>query len=105
MRGIDEARAFYREYGEEMLRERFPDFVGRIAVGLAGRGSECWGYDDALSRDHDFEGGFCLWLMAEDEDKIGLALARAYRELPIRRAEMPISSFVRLPSPARPQFS
>ena len=81
MRGLDEARRFYAERGQAMIRSRFPDYEGRIAVGLAGRGSQCFGYDDALSRDHDFEQGFCLWLTDEDDLKIGVALAREYRSL------------------------
>ncbi len=81
MRGLDEARLFYERKGREMIRESFPAWEGRIAVGLAGRGSQCFGYDDALSRDHDFERGFCLWLTDEDDLKIGPALARAYRAL------------------------
>ncbi len=81
MKGLDEARRFYAERGQAMIRERFPDYEGRIAVGLAGRGSQCFGFDDALSRDHDFEQGFCLWLTDEDDLRIGVALAREYRSL------------------------
>ncbi len=81
MRGLDEARLFYEQKGREMIHTQFPAYEGRIAVGLAGRGSQCFGYDDALSRDHDFETGFCLWLSDEDDAKIGAALARAYRAL------------------------
>ena len=81
MKGLEEARRFYAERGQAMIRSRFPDYEGRIAVGLAGRGSQCFGFDDALSRDHDFEQGFCLWLTDEDDLKIGVALARAYRSL------------------------
>lgn len=81
MRGLDEARRFYEERGREMLRERFPSYEGRIAVGLAGHGSQCFGFDDALSRDHDFEQGFSLWLTDEDDLAIGVALTRAYRGL------------------------
>ena len=81
MKGLDEARRFYEERGRGMIRTQFPDFEGRIAVGLAGRGSQCFGYDDALSRDHDFEPGFCLWLTDEDDLAIGVALSRAYRSL------------------------
>ena len=86
MRGLEEARAFYEAYGREMLHREFADFEGRIAVGLAGHGSECFGFDDALSRDHDWERGFCLWLSDEDDVAIGVALSRAYRALPIERA-------------------
>lgn len=82
MRGLDEARGLYEEYGAPMLHERFADWEGRIAVGLVGRGSECFGYDDELSRDHDFPRGFCLWLDDETDRAIGVALARAYRALP-----------------------
>jgi hypothetical protein len=81
MRGLDEARQFYEDFGREMIRTRFPAFEGRIAVGLAGHGSQCFGFDDALSRDHDFERGFCLWLTDEDDAAISVALSRAYREL------------------------
>jgi len=81
MRGLDEARQFYLERGAAMLRGQFADFEDRIAVGLAGHGSQCFGFDDALSRDHDFETGFCLWLTDEDDAAIGVALARAYRAL------------------------
>ena len=81
MRGLDEARKLYDEYGAPMLRERFGDWEGRIAVGLAGHGSECFGYDDELSRDHDFPQGFCLWLderSAMSEASRGVQRIRAF---------------------------
>ena len=81
MKGLDGARRFYDERGRAMISTQFPEYEGRIAVGLAGRGSQCFGFDDELSRDHDFEQGFCLWLTDEDERAIGTALARACRAL------------------------
>lgn len=81
MQGLEAARALYETRGKELIHSRFPEYEGRIAVGLAGHGSECFGYDDALSADHDFEVGFCLWLDDETEQMIGLELSRAYREL------------------------
>ena len=81
MRGLDEARALYETQGRELLHREFPDWEGRIAVGLVGRGSECFGFDDEISRDHDFEPGFCLWLTDEDYAAIGVPLSRAYQRL------------------------
>ena len=86
MRGLDEARKLYEEYGAPMLHEKFPGWEGRIAVGLAGHGSECFGFDDELSRDHDFPQGFCLWLDDEMDRAVGVQLARAYRALPFGAA-------------------
>ena len=74
-------RRFYEEYGREMIHRKFPDHEERIAVGLAGEGSECFGFDDEISRDHDFGLGFCMWLTREDYENIGASLQEAYREL------------------------
>lgn len=86
MKGLEEAKAFYEEYGREMIHRRFPEYEGRIAVGLAGHGSECFGYDDGISRDHDMAKGFCMWISDIDDIKIGVELTRAYRELPLDHA-------------------
>lgn len=84
MNGLELARAYYEAYGSPMLREQFPEWEGRIAVGLAGSGSECLGYDDALSQDHDFEAGFCLFIPDEEimDRRTAFLLERAYAKLP-----------------------
>lgn len=52
--GLQLARDYWLAYGKPMLAERYAEFAPRIAVGLVGHGSECYGFDDALSHDHDF---------------------------------------------------
>ncbi len=84
MKGIELSERFYLEYGAPMIRECFPELEGIVAVGLAGSGSECFGYDDEISKDHDFEAGFCIFLPDEDivDRKSEFALERAYSKLP-----------------------
>ena len=84
MKGIDIARAYFEQHGLPMLREQFPDLLPLIAVGLTGSGSECFGYDDDVSRDHDFEPGFTLFLPGEDvvDRRRVFLLERAYAKLP-----------------------
>lgn len=81
MKGLEEAKKFYETAGRNMIAREFPEYESRIAVGLVGHGSECFGFDDELSRDHDFETGFSMWLTREDEEKIGFKLTRAYDKL------------------------
>lgn len=80
--GLKLARAYWNEYGKPLIVERYPEYQGRIAAGLVGHGSECYGFDDELSHDHDFGPGFCLWLTDEDYAAIGERLQADYESLP-----------------------
>lgn len=80
--GLKLAKEFYETYGKPMITEKFGKYENRIAVGLAGRGSDCFGYDDEASRDHDWGPDFCLWVTDETWADIGEDLQRAYEALP-----------------------
>ena len=84
MKGLELSKAYYLEYGEAMLKESFPHILSHLAIGLIGSGSECLGYDDEISRDHDFEPGFCIFLPDEEtvDQKTAFLLERAYAHLP-----------------------
>ena len=84
MTGIELARAYWETYGIPMIREQFPEQEGIIAAALTGSGSECYGFDDEVSRDHDFEPGFCLFIPGEEriDRRTAFQLERAYAKLP-----------------------
>lgn len=84
MKGIELAREYYEACGAPMIREQFPEYEEIIAAGLTGSGSECYGYDDEISGDHDFEPGFCLFIPGEDivDRRTAFRLERAYAKLP-----------------------
>ena len=82
MTGLELCRKYYEEIGRPMLSEKFSEYLPRIAAGLVGEGSDCLGFDDEISRDHDFGPGFCIWLCKEDYDKIGTQMQEAYTALP-----------------------
>ncbi|SDD79044.1 Tetratricopeptide (TPR) repeat [Sanguibacter gelidistatuariae] len=81
IKGLTLAREYWETHGRPML-EKYPHHRGRIAVGLVGHGSECYGFDDEASRDHDFGPGFCLWLTPGDHAEIGAELQADYDALP-----------------------
>ncbi|MBR2717332.1 MAG: DUF4037 domain-containing protein, partial [Oscillospiraceae bacterium] len=82
MKGLELCRRYWQEIGRPSLEKCFPEAAARAAAGLAGEGSDCFGFDDEISRDHDWGPGFCLWLRTEDYERIGPALADWYGSLP-----------------------
>ena len=84
MKGLELSRRYYETYGLPMIQEQFPGLINKIAIGLTGSGSECYGYDDEISQDHDFEPGFCIFLPGTDvvDEKTEFDLMRAYNKLP-----------------------
>lgn len=95
MKGLKLCKEYYETYGKPMIAEKFPEYVSKIAVGLVGEGSDCMGYDDEISRDHDWGPSFCIWVSDETYNEIGEQLTECYEKLPtefkgyVRSVSMP----------------
>ena len=95
MNGLELSKGYYEEFGRPMLEEQFPALLPYLCVGFTGSGSEHYGFDDEVSRDHDFEPGFCIFLPGEDvvDRRSAFQLERAYAKLPkeyggVRRSQV-----------------
>lgn len=62
MTGMELSRLYFENIAEPKLKMDFPTLYSSVAAGLVGNGSECFGYDDEISRDHDWGVDFFLWL-------------------------------------------
>lgn len=82
MKGLELAEKYYQAYGVKMLEEQFAQIKDQAAVGLAGYGSECLGFDDEISRDHDYGPSFCIWLPGVLYKEYGAQMQAAYDALP-----------------------
>lgn len=80
--GLELSRRYFEEFGRPMLEKQFPEYISQMAVGLVGEGSDCFGFDDEISSDHDFGPDFCIWIPDELYETIGTELKKAYEELP-----------------------
>lgn len=84
MKGMELSRKAFFEEGLPLINNEFSDYCGYIAAGLAGQGSECLGFDDELSTDHDFGIDFCIWvprMMGVDAYR---KLDKAYKQLSLK---------------------
>ncbi len=82
MKGMDICRQYFYDIAYPMLIKEFKEYLPRMAAGLIGEGSECYGYDDELSRDHDFGPGFQIFIPEEDMQLYGTRLKEALDKLP-----------------------
>lgn len=81
-KGLEICQQYYETYGRKLIDEKFKKYQQYMAIGMFGFGSDCLGYDDEISQDHDFGGGFCILLPQNIYDEIGKQLQKEYDLLP-----------------------
>lgn len=82
MKGLEIAEAFYNTFGKKMIHDNFLELENKITIGLVGSGSECLGFDDDISKDHDYEPRFIMFVPDDFDDQTIFKLERAYNALP-----------------------
>ncbi|NMW85314.1 DUF4037 domain-containing protein [Peptoniphilus sp. AGMB00490] len=79
MKGIELSKKFFNEYCLGELNNKAPHLIDKINVGLVGEGSECFFLDDEISRDHDFDKGFSIFIEEKYYKKYKDLLENLYR--------------------------
>jgi hypothetical protein len=77
--GLEMASSYFMEWGLPFLRQDFPAISERVAAGIW-RGSQIFGADDALSRDHGWGAGFTLALTEQDFQSTAERLKQALQQ-------------------------
>ena len=90
MNGLQISEQFFQEYGLPAFQAAVPEMMPELTFGLAGQGSECFGFDDEVSRDHDWGAGFCVWVPSERFQEWAPKLQRIYDGLPSTYAGFPV---------------
>ncbi len=81
MNGLVLSKSLYSKEGKNIINAEFSNYKKYMAIGLVGEGSECFGFDDEVSKDHDFAAEFCIWLPDKIYNEIGLDLQKKYNEI------------------------
>lgn len=81
MKGLDLSKQYFLKYKDELISQ-IPDLEKYLCFGLVGSGSECYGFDDDISIDHDFEPAFCIFVPKDMDRKDQFRIERAYAKLP-----------------------
>ena len=78
IKGLELSKRYFYDLVLPEFEKNLNDILPLCAFGLVGEGSECYGYDDKISQDHDFGPSVCIWLKKNDylkhKDKINEVL-------------------------------
>ncbi|UCG43063.1 MAG: DUF4037 domain-containing protein [candidate division WOR-3 bacterium] len=87
MKGIGLSESLFSEVVRPLLQRLFPELLDNISAAILGDGSEVLGYDDEISRDHNFSPRVVLFFEDETFDRVGSAVAEQLKSgLPGRHA-------------------
>ena len=80
--GMRLCQRYFEQIAFPTLQQCFPTLISRMAMGLVGEGSECFGFDDEISQDHDFGPRLMVWLTDEDYAHYGDAIQLVLKHMP-----------------------
>lgn len=84
MKILQASELFFKDIFWDSMQKNFPHVLEKASIGLAGEGSECYGYEDSLSADHDFGVGFCIWLNERDYEEWKNPLKKFLLQSPLK---------------------
>lgn len=82
MKGLELSRRYFETLVKPAFLKEFPDEYPQLAFGLAGPGSECYGWDDEISMDHDWGPKILVWVPDALFSQRGSAFQELYASLP-----------------------
>ena len=62
IKGLELSKRYFYDLVLPEFEKNLNNVLPLCAFGLVGEGSECYGYDDKISQDHDFGPSVCIWL-------------------------------------------
>lgn len=65
IKGLELSKRYFYDIVLPEFEKSLKDILPLCAFGLVGEGSECYGYDDELSKDHDFGPSVCILYMVK----------------------------------------
>lgn len=85
LKGMKLSNDYYEMFGRKAFHKAAKEYnieLSDITFAKVGEGSECFGLDDCLSRDHDFGPGFCVFVTRKQYKEYGSLLEKVYNGLP-----------------------
>lgn len=82
IKGLELSKRYFYDIVLPEFEKKLNDIFSLCAFGLVGEGSECYGYDDELSKDHDFGPSVCIWLRKDDYLKYKDRINKVLETLP-----------------------
>lgn len=82
IKGLELSKRYFYDIVLPEFEKSLQDILPLCAFGLVGEGSECYGYDDELSQDHDFGPSVCIWLRKDDYLKYKYRINKVLETLP-----------------------
>jgi len=82
VKGLELSHRYFNTVVRPAFQREFPDDFSLLAFGLSGPGSECYGWDDEISRDHDWGPKVFIWTPDDLFERKGVVLQELYDSLP-----------------------